>query len=132
MAMRRLILGTASVLALAIGGAAMDLSAEADDAAAIAGSNMPAASQSSQHWLTAANLSKDDIRWAQLELHNMGFYDGSLDGVVGPETKRALAEFQKSNGLDQPATLDRRPAKALTATAGIGQGSSVPPTTDGT
>jgi peptidoglycan hydrolase-like protein with peptidoglycan-binding domain len=117
---RKLILGAASVLVLGIGGAALDLAADADD--------VPnATSGLSQHWLNAANLSKDDIRWAQVELRTMGFYKGSLDGVVGPETKRALSEFQKNNGLKPTATLDQRTANALTGNTRVGEGSSVPP-----
>ena len=120
MMMRKLILGTASVLALGIGGAALDFSADAD--------YVPnAAPGPSHHWLNAANLSKDDIRWAQVELHMIGFYNGSLDGVVGPETKRALLGFQKSNGLERTATLDQQTADALIGNTGIGQGSSMPP-----
>ena len=123
--MRKLILGTASVLALGIGGAALDFAADADDVPN-AVENMPAAPGTSHHWLTAANLSKDDIRWAQVELHNVGLYNGSLDGVVGPETKRALLGFQKSNGLERTATLDQQTADALIGNTGVGQGSSMP------
>ena len=118
--MRKLILGTASVLALGIGGAALDFAADADDVPNAVG-NMPAAPGTSHHWLTAANLSKDDIRWAQVELHNVGLYNGSLDGVVGPETKRALLGFQKSNGLERTATLDQQTADALIGNPGVGQ-----------
>ena len=117
--MRKLILGTASVLALGIGGAALDFGADADDVPAVG--NMPAAPGTSHHWLTAANLSKDDIRWAQVELHNVGLYNGSLDGVVGPETKRALLGFQKSNGLERTATLDQQTADALIGNPGVGR-----------
>ena len=53
---RKLILGTASVLALGIGGAALDFAADADDVPNVAG-NMPAASGTSHPWVTAANLS---------------------------------------------------------------------------
>jgi len=123
---RKLILGTASVLALGIGGAALDFAADADDTPNAVGS-MPSAPETSHHWLNAANLSKDDIRWAQVELHNKGLYNGSLDGVVGPATKRALLGFQESNGLDRTATLDQQTADALFGDAGIGQGSSMPP-----
>ena len=123
---RKLILGTASVLALGIGGAALDFAADADDVPNAVG-NMPSAPGSSHHWLTVANLSKDDIRWAQVELHNVGLYNGSLDGVVGPETKRALLGFQKSNGLERTATLDQQTADALIGNTGVGQGSSMPP-----
>jgi peptidoglycan hydrolase-like protein with peptidoglycan-binding domain len=115
---RKLILGTASVLVLGIGGAALDSAVDADDVA-------NAAPGSSQHWLDAANLSKDDIRWAQVELHTIGLYNGSLDGITGPETKRALLEFQKSNGLERTARLDQHTADALIRGPGVGQ--SMPP-----
>jgi len=62
---RKLALGTASVLALGIGGAALDFVADADN-------YTNAAPVSSNHWINAANLSKDDIRWAQVELHTIG------------------------------------------------------------
>jgi peptidoglycan hydrolase-like protein with peptidoglycan-binding domain len=121
---RKLMLGTASVLALGIGGAALDFSADADDVSNAAG-NMPSAG-TSQHWLNAANPSKDDIRWAQVKLLMIGLYNGSLDGVVGPETKQALLEFQKSNGLERTATLDQQTADALIGNTGMGEGSSTP------
>jgi peptidoglycan hydrolase-like protein with peptidoglycan-binding domain len=124
--MRKLILGTASVLALGIGGAALDFVADADDVPNAVG-NMPTAPGTSHHWLNAANLSKDDIRWTQVELHMMGLYNGSLDGVVGPETKQALLGFQKSNGLKRTTTLDQQTADALIGNTGVGEGSSMPP-----
>jgi len=121
---RKFILGTASVLALGIAGSALDYSADADATTPSGGLNVAGLSQ---HWLNVENLSKDDIRWAQLELRNMGLYNGSLDGVVGPETKHALTEFQKSNGLEPTAQLDQQTADALLDDSGVGQGSSVPP-----
>jgi len=123
---RKLILGTASVLALGIGGAALDFGAAADDVPN-ASRTTPSLLQNSHHWIDAGNLSKDDIRWAQVELHYKGLYGGSLDGVMGPETKRALAAFQKSNGIERTATLDQETADALVGTPGLGQGSSPPP-----
>jgi peptidoglycan hydrolase-like protein with peptidoglycan-binding domain len=129
--MRKLILGAVSVFALGIGGAALDYVADADDAVPSAERNMPAAPETSPHWINTANLSKDDVRWAQVELRNLGLYNDSLDGVIGPETKRALAAFQKANGLKQTATLDQPTADALIGDTGIGQGSSVPPKAPG-
>ena len=117
---RILILGTASVLALGIGGAVLHLSVGAD--------NVPkVAPEASRHWLDAAHLSKDDIRWAQVELRMIGLYDGSLDGIAGTETRRALLRFQKDNGLERTATLDQQTADALIGDIGAGQGSSMPP-----
>ena len=117
---RKLILGTASVLALGIGGAALDFSADADEVPS-------AVPEPAYHWLNSANLSKDDIRWAQVKLYMIGFYDGSLDGVVGPETKRAILGFQKSNSLERTGTLDQQTADALISHTVVGQGSSTPP-----
>src|SRR6266480_4737787 len=94
---RKFIVGTASVLALGIGGAALDFSADAGDVPNASESTL-STPETSHHWINAANLSKDDIRWAQAELHYVGLYNGSLYGVMGTETKRALVGFQKSNG----------------------------------
>ena len=129
--MRKLILATASVLALGIGGAAVDDAVNAGNSIPNSEWNMPPAPGTSQDLQTAANLSKkDDSRQAQLELRNMGLYNGSLDGVVGPETKRALEQFQKNNGLDRTARLDQQTMVALFGNIGISQGSSMPPTTN--
>lgn len=128
---KKLILGAASVLALGIGGAALDFAADADDVPNPVG-DMPSASGTSNVWLNAANLSKDDIRWAQVELHTVGLYNGSLDGVVGPETKQALLKFQESNGIEPTATLDQQTADALIGNPGVGEGSSMPPKRSGT
>jgi len=130
--MRKLILATASVLALGIGDAALDHAANAGDTVPNAGWNMPPAPGTPQDLQTDANLSKkDDFREAQLELRNMGLYNGSLDGVLGSETKRALQQFQKDNGLDRTATLDQQTMVALFGHIGTIQGSSsVPPNTN--
>jgi peptidoglycan hydrolase-like protein with peptidoglycan-binding domain len=126
--MRRLILGTASVLALGIAGAGLDYAADNN---AVNAENMPATSEASQTLpsIAGGDLWKDDIRWAQLELRNRGLYHGSLDGVVGPDTKRAIDQFQQSNGLSRTAVLDAQTFDALTGSPGIGQGSSTPPAT---
>jgi len=126
--MRKLILGTISILTLGLGGAALDYVADADDAVPSAEGNMPS---TSPHWINTTNLSKDDVRWTQVELRNLSLYNDSLDGVIGPETKRALAEFQKANGLKQTATLDQQTADALIGNTGTGQGSSLPPKAPG-
>ena len=127
---RKFILGTASVLALGIGGAALDFAADANDGPN-ASENTLSMAETSYHWINAANLSKDDIRWAQVELRMIGLYDGSLDGVMGPETRRALTAFQKSNGLERTARLDQHTADAVIGDPGLGQGSGMPPKSAG-
>jgi peptidoglycan hydrolase-like protein with peptidoglycan-binding domain len=132
---RKCALGIASVLALSIAGAALDYAADpgnavADPANVVTAGSTPAVSHTSESWRSGAFIRKDDIRWAQLELRFRGLYKGSLDGVLGPETRRALAQFQKNNDLGQTASLDAQTWEALTGNPDIGQGSSVPPNSD--
>ncbi len=125
--LRKLLLGTASVLALGIAGTALNYAVD-PDSAANAGS-VPSASQAADDPAPSANMWKDDVRWAQVELRDRGLYNGSLDGLLGPQTKRALGQFQENNGLDQTASLDAQTWEALTGGTGGGEGSSTPPNT---
>ena len=126
--LRKCVLGTASVVALGIGGTALDYAADAGGAAPAA--SVAPLSQASESRPGGDLFRKDDIRWAQVELRYRDLYQGSLDGVLGPRTKRALARFQKTNGLDQTASIDARTWEALTDYSEIGQGSSTPPKSD--
>lgn len=133
MIMRKLLkkatLGTASVLALCVAGAALNYvggmgnEANAESAAA--------PSQTLDYSLPTANTRKDDVRWAQMELRTRGLYGGSLDGVLGPETKRALSRFQQQSGLPKTASLDAQTWQALTASPDATEGSSLPSGTAG-
>ena len=38
-------------------------------------------------------------RQVQTALKNAGYYDGNVDGKVGPRTKKAIADFQKAKNL---------------------------------
>src|ERR1700760_2117913 len=121
--MRKLILGTASILALAIGGVTLNFPAGADNAIPkVTSSQLPASG--GPRGTRAAEPSKDDIRGAQWELRSIGLYKGSLDGMLGPETKRAVEQFQRNNGLSPTATVDDETMEVLTGNHGIGQGSS--------
>ncbi len=128
--LRKMVLGTVSVLALGIAGTALDYAADAGNA--VNASNMPQAQafETSHVSPTDGSLRKDDIRWAQVELRDRGLYNGSLDGVLGPQTEQALDQFQAKNGLNRTSSLDARTWDALTGDASIGQGSSTLPKTD--
>lgn len=123
---RKMILGTASVIALGIAGdiagSALDYAANANTATA---ASMPAV-QTSNNALTGDALRTDDIRWAQVELRNRGLYLGSLDGILGPETRHALNQFQTINGLGRTASLDAQTWEALTGRQATSEGSSTP------
>jgi peptidoglycan hydrolase-like protein with peptidoglycan-binding domain len=125
---RKPIVGTAFVLALVVGGARVDHAAAANPANP---ASVPHAFDVSQTAGKSTNLSKDDIRWGQAELRYRGLYKGSLDGVAGPQTRRALAQFQKDKGLSQTATLNPQTMEALTGGSGIDKGSSSSSNTEG-
>lgn len=46
------------------------------------------------------------VRMAQSELGREGLYSGKVDGVSGPATKWAIAEFQQREGLNRTGRLD--------------------------
>ena len=122
---RKLALGTASVLALGMAGGILSSVLDVIDTGNTAtAASTPAVVETSRDALTGDALRKNDIRWAQVELRYRGLYKGSLDGVVGPETKRALSEFQKINGLGRTASLDAQTWEALT-------GSGIPAIAEG-
>jgi len=103
---RKFILTTVSVLSLGVG-AGMSLAADTTNVAPNAGSNIPAVSGTPSYSTTAMNSSSAEIRRAQQQLQNQGFYHGQIDGIVGPETEQAIGQFQLKNGLRQTATLDQ-------------------------
>ena len=122
---RKLLLGTASVLALGMAGGILSSVLDVADAGNTATVvSMPAVIETSRDVLTGDALRRDDIRWAQVELRYRGLYKGSLDGIVGPGTKRALSQFQKINGLGRTASLDAQTWEALT-------GSGIPAIAEG-
>lgn len=43
-----------------------------------------------------SSLSEKDIQRA---LKNAGFYEGEVDGKIGPKSKKAIEDFQEKNGL---------------------------------
>lgn len=44
-------------------------------------------------------VAQDRNKEIQTALKNAGFYAGTIDGKVGPRTKKAILDFQKANAL---------------------------------
>jgi len=113
---RKVLRGAAAVLALSVAGSiasgVLDYAADVGNTATAA--SMPAAVETSRDALTGDPLRRDDIRWAQVELRYRGLYQGSVDGVLGPETRHALSQFQQIDGLGRTVSLDARTWEALT------------------
>ncbi|HEV2301717.1 MAG TPA: peptidoglycan-binding domain-containing protein [Stellaceae bacterium] len=124
--MRRLILTTASVLALGIGGAgfaqAQGYSSQGGAAAKMPPTQTLAKTSTPA---SATRISKAGVKQAQAKLRQEGLYRGRIDGILGPKTKTALRTFQRKNGLPATASLDRRTMSALGGGMTSGQGSSM-------
>src|SRR5690348_6361050 len=58
------------------------------------------------------------VRDAQSELQREGLYHGKIDGVLGPETKQAIASYQAREGLQQTATLDQDTVERMNLASG--------------
>ncbi|MGC1480464.1 MAG: peptidoglycan-binding domain-containing protein [Chthoniobacterales bacterium] len=49
----------------------------------------------------------------QSQLANLGYYTGAIDGAYGPQTNRALRQFQSDYGLPITGRLDRATLESL-------------------
>jgi hypothetical protein len=62
---------------------------------------------------TARRPSREQVREAQSILKKLGLNPGPIDGLLGPQTKAALLQFQASRGLPTSGLLDAATNKAL-------------------
>lgn len=56
----------------------------------------------------ASSSLKPSTREVQQALKNAGFYQGSVDGKNGPQTKEAIKEFQRVHGLTDDGVAGRQ------------------------
>jgi Putative peptidoglycan binding domain len=49
----------------------------------------------------------------QTQLYNEGYYDGPIDGILGPDTRAAIADYQADHGLAVTAAIDEPTVEAL-------------------
>lgn len=59
------------------------------------------------------DFDKVNIKQVQSALQKAGFDPGPIDGKLGPKTKKAIKEFQKSKGLTQNGEVDSKTGKEL-------------------
>jgi Putative peptidoglycan binding domain len=49
----------------------------------------------------------------QIQLYNDGYYDGPIDGILGPDTRAAIADYQADYGLAVTAAIDEPTVESL-------------------
>ncbi len=49
----------------------------------------------------------------QSALQEQGYYQGEVDGVLGPQTRAALAEYQSAQGLEPTGAVDEPTLETL-------------------
>jgi N-acetylmuramoyl-L-alanine amidase len=76
-------------------------------------------------YLTRPMLRGDDVSDLQHRLGNMGFDPGRTDGIFGPDTQSAVAEFQRNAGLVVDEVCGPDTVEALERIATRGGNSSV-------
>jgi peptidoglycan hydrolase-like protein with peptidoglycan-binding domain len=58
-------------------------------------------------------LSKEDVKFLQSVLKELGLDPGPVDGILGPKTSKALREFQKKRELPATGRPDEKTVRAL-------------------
>jgi len=53
-------------------------------------------------------IPKGKTRQIQFALKKAGLYKGAIDGKIGPQTRRAIREFQKSKGLEPDGKIGKK------------------------
>jgi len=74
-------------------------------------------------------ISGDDVRALQQRLAGLGFHFDRIDGIFGPQTDRALREFQRSVGVSSDGTCGPETYRALGRLARTMSGGAVSSTT---
>jgi hypothetical protein len=49
----------------------------------------------------------------QTQLYNEGYYNGPIDGILGPDTRAAIADYQADRGLAVTAAIDEPTVESL-------------------
>jgi N-acetylmuramoyl-L-alanine amidase len=74
----------------------------------------------------------DEVRLIQTKLQRWGYYDGSVDGIYGPQTKKAVEYFQRTNNLAVDGIAGPETLKAMGIMGGaVEQGEETPPNNGG-
>jgi len=67
----------------------------------------PNAPASAEEILLAPGMKGNEVMLLQLQLQRLGFYSDAVDGLYGPATQEAVADFQREIGLPATGALDQ-------------------------
>jgi putative peptidoglycan binding protein len=82
------------------------------------------------HESPAGAAERQKVQSAQVLLHILGLYDGSMNGTLGPATRKALAAYQEKVGLPASGMPDERTLFALANPGVVVACGGVPATAD--
>ena len=71
----------------------------------------------------AKSSAKPSTKEVQQALKNAGFYQGAVDGKMGPVTRDAVKEFQRIHGLKDDGVVGRQTWAKLASYAGLSSAS---------
>ncbi len=91
--------------------------------AAAQASSIPSSQQTDAEPETQATLSKmgsrgEEVRKIQQKLKDLGYQVGSVDGIFGLQTQKAVLEFQRSKGLNADGIVGQLTLAALGLSSG--------------
>jgi peptidoglycan hydrolase-like protein with peptidoglycan-binding domain len=78
---------------------------------------VPAPAAASAPMPDDAAMTLADRRRVQIALASLGYYDGRLDGIFGPDSRAAIRRYQHEIGAAMTGTLDAAQASRLVAGA---------------
>ncbi|ASC72067.1 hypothetical protein XM38_030210 [Halomicronema hongdechloris C2206] len=67
----------------------------------------PNAPASPEGILLAPGMKGNEVMLLQLQLQRLGFYSDAVDGIYGPATQEAVADFQREIGVSPTGVLDQ-------------------------
>jgi peptidoglycan hydrolase-like protein with peptidoglycan-binding domain len=90
------------------------------DSYASGGYDSSATAKSRMSSRSGERVSSDKVKHAQQALKDEGLYQGSIDGIVGPQTRDAVSRYQHDHNLKTTAMLDRQTLRSLDQTQSSG------------
>lgn len=117
-------MGTSSASSISSGDAAGAWSGTTASSSGGSGSSIVVRGPSESSKATKTASSKPSTKEIQQALKEAGFYQGKVDGKLGPLTRQAIEEFQRVNGLTPDGVVGKQTWTKLKQYAELSSGES--------